>query len=294
MMKRNEGLTLIELIIAISISAMLALGVVQVMRGSVQILDSTNRGANATTIFSVLGSRFRTDVQQAVRVVIASASATSATSCGSWTANNRALITLTDEVVDSDQNSPTYGQPIMNGAAGYEVRTDSASAGSVWRVDCTWDSASSTFTKVSGSDYRLALAVPPPSSTADWNAAISCFGPLGGTTTCATDQFVLVAPNLSLSTTMSQGATGSTVTVANDSSVLLGMQVSVTAAGSTVPSGTFVLSKSQGTGTLTLSKSVTLSGPDVPATLSAYSGLSLSVKSTLGSPVASQRTFVVS
>lgn len=294
MSRRADGLTLIELIIAVALTAIVALGATQLARGSLQIFDSTNRGASATTIFSILGTKFRSDVQQAVRIVIASSSATSSTTCATWASGTRPLISMTQEQVDSDSTSATYGQPLIQGATGYEVRTDSASSGSIWRLSCSWDDAAAKFTAVADSAYRLALSVPPATSTADWDAAITCLGRAGAAIACTTDQFTLVAPNLELSTNISQGAAGNIVSVANDSSVLLGMQVTVSAAGSTVPAGTFVVSKSQGAGTLTLSKSVTLSGPDVPATLFAYSGLSLTVKSNLGSAVSNRRTFVVS
>lgn len=185
LIRDEQGLTLIEVIVALSITSMLMLGVGQILSLGVKALQfsgsqsaSTVKQSNATRVFTQ-------DVSAAVAYFIAGAtvgtSQQMARTCTTWSSaattftNIRPLLTL-------DQGDGSE--------VGYEIRRTATGAGELWRVTC----ASLGSSADAGNQVLVSSGVVSPLATLNgvdrWTAALTCSGTVTAAsltfTTCPT------------------------------------------------------------------------------------------------------------
>lgn len=165
--RADDGLTLIEVLIAMSITTVLTLGIGQMFSLGVRAMQYSEGAAASTVKKSNITRTFATDVSTSTSFFLASASPGTALQmksvCTTWTSGTftdvRPLITL--EQSDSS-------------LIGYEVRRVATGGGEIWRVRCASNNAAPTSTNQT---LLLAGVAPPTAATTDpWANRFTCSG----------------------------------------------------------------------------------------------------------------------
>lgn len=176
LLKGDEGISLTELVVAIGLSGLIALGCTQVALASINSAKYIETKAMSTVNTSTLNRIVTNDMDNAVSFSIYGAGLSDGVSCTSkFTAPS------------GEDVKPLMSMQYLDGSSiGYEVRTVGGS-GSLWRVTCPVANIPN------GSPMMLRNGLPANNSQ-NWINAVQCFTyPAGGAlsvSTCALDQIL--------------------------------------------------------------------------------------------------------
>lgn len=252
MAHRTEGITLVEVLVAVVLGALLVLGTAQLFRFGFRVLSDVGGDAVLASSYSRFRRTLLADMGEATFVYVPSTTSSNAEQCTSWSGaaldpgfvNVRPLLTLVNTVTaTTGTTSTTY--------TGYEVRKDSSgTSASVWRVSCSSIGASPTYT----ARYPILPNAQLPSALS-WNTTVRCLAQgtsdVSSAPACLTDRRLTV-----LTTTMNAKVTAvptvtapTTVTLDSALGIIEGMSVE----GTGIPANTYVTSANLTTSQIVLS-----------------------------------------
>jgi len=177
MVRSDEGLTLLEVLLAMSISAMLTLGVGQMFILGVKAMQYSETNSSSTVKKTTLTRVFADDTRASISFYVAGASPGTATemqrACTSWPYGNFGGNAEYNATVPFTDFRPLLTLEQGDGSLiGYEVRK-TGSGGELWRVRCTGNN------KQPSADVQMLLltgVAAPTAATDPWRNAFACTG----------------------------------------------------------------------------------------------------------------------
>lgn len=205
MMRFNDsGLTLVEVLVAMILTSILAVGVFALTRTVISVMNQSVFTATSNANTSVLRRVLRQDVGRANLVFLPNTA--QARTTGRWQACTDYWTDTTTSIkplVTFIQTETWPERDLAWKAIGYDVRADSATSASIWRLQCT-TSGDTTTTSAANSPVvyqvisrdRLQQNLPLPNAGA-WTSAVRCLVQLDQSATdCPTNAPVLVSNTL--------------------------------------------------------------------------------------------------
>lgn len=132
LVRGEEGVTLVEMLVAMSLLLMLAIGVIQLMQLASRTLQSDTNGATRDANFSILRRIFLQDLADFELVSVASVPNQEIAyprMCTTWNSAN-------DPGSNSIRSIVTFTNNSKNRFVGYEVRSFGNSS-EIWRIECS-------------------------------------------------------------------------------------------------------------------------------------------------------------
>jgi prepilin-type N-terminal cleavage/methylation domain-containing protein len=166
--RSDDGLTLLEVLIAMSISTLLAMGIGQMFTLGVKAMQYSSTTSSTTVKKTNFARVFADDVQAANSFYVAGASpgTTSLMTkiCSTWTSTLTNFSTIRP-LLTLEQGDGTE--------VGYEVRRTSSGAGEIWRVWCATKTSGPTANR---SALMLSGVAAPTGTTDAWADTFTCSG----------------------------------------------------------------------------------------------------------------------